>query len=115
MCATATLSSRNHDAMTARLSVFGGQNVYDRAMLRTVFICTLSFVAGAVLTATPFLIVAHFAHIDEAARGEETMGPGITTFLGLLASPVGGMVAALIAAFVQRGNWRKSESKSCNS
>lgn len=60
-------------------------------------ICLLSFVIGAVATAAPFLVSGHYAHLDEAARKQETMGPGITTFLGLLASPVGGIVAVVIA------------------
>ena len=37
---------------------------------------------------------------DEAARGEETMGPGITTAFGLLAAPFGGLVAVLVALWI---------------
>ena len=87
----------------ARFSVLravGGQNGYDGGMGKTILICLLSFVVGAVATATPFLISGHFAHLDETARGEETMGPGITTFWGLLASPVGGIVAAVIVLWL---------------
>jgi hypothetical protein len=71
-------------------------------MGKTLFIGLFSFVVGAVAAAAPFLIAGHFAHIDEAARGEETMGPGITTFVGLLASPVGGIVAVVIALWFLR-------------
>ena len=69
-------------------------------MMRRFLILILSFIVGAALTAAPCLISAHFAHLDEAARGEETMGPGITTAFGLLASPVGGVVALLIALWL---------------
>lgn len=72
-------------------------------MAKTILICLLSFVVGAAATAAPFLIAGHFAHLDEAVRGQETMGPGITTFMGLLAGPVGGIVAVVIALwFVRR-------------
>lgn len=71
-------------------------------MGKTVLICLLSFVVGAVATAAPFLIAGHFAHLDEAARKQETMGPGITTFMGLLASPIGGIVAVVIALWLLR-------------
>jgi hypothetical protein len=71
-------------------------------MGKTLLIGLFSFVVGAAATATPFFIAAHFSHIDEAARGEETMGPGITTFVGLLASPVGGIVAVVIALWFLR-------------
>lgn len=72
-------------------------------MGKIVLICTLLFVVGALATAAPFLISGHFAHLDEAARREETMGPGITTFFGLLVSPLGGIVAVLIGlSFLRR-------------
>jgi hypothetical protein len=71
-------------------------------MGKTLLICLLSFVAGAVATAAPFLVAGHFAHLDEAARGEPTMGPGITTFMGLLLSPIGGTVAVVIALWLLR-------------
>ena len=69
-------------------------------MIRRLVLFTLCFIVGAAITAAPCLISAHFAHLDEAARGEETMGPGITTALGLLAAPVGGAVALLIALWL---------------
>lgn len=84
------------------MRVVGGRNGYDDRMEKTVLICLLSFVVGAAATAVPFLISGHYAHLDEAARGEETMGPGITTFLGLLASPVGGIVAVVVALWILR-------------
>lgn len=42
------------------------------------------------------------------------MGPSITTFLGLLASPVIGTVALLIGLWVSRRSKRKAESQKCN-
>jgi hypothetical protein len=71
-------------------------------MARTTLICVISFVAGAILTAAPFLISAHFANADELARGEQTMGPGITTFVGLLFAPVGGIAGLLIGLWAYR-------------
>jgi len=96
------------------LRAVGSQNGYNNVVGKTILICTISFVVGAMMTAAPFLIVGHFAHLDEVARGEPTMGPGTTTFLGLLASPVGGTVALLIGLWVSRRSKRKAESKSCN-
>lgn len=79
-------------------------------MGKTVLICLLSFVVGAAATAAPFLIAGHFGHIDEAARGEETMGPGITTFMGLLVSPIGGIVAVMVALWLLRRKKAKEET-----
>ena len=60
----------------------------------------VAFVVGALATAAPFLIAAHIEHLGEVARREGTMGPGILTFLGLLAAPVGGVIAGIIAVWV---------------
>lgn len=79
-----------------------GQSGYDDGMGKTVLLSLIAFVVGAVATAAPFLIAGHFAHIDEATRGEETMGPGITTFMGLLAAPLGGIVAVVVALWLLR-------------
>ncbi|MEZ6131194.1 MAG: hypothetical protein R3C59_21175 [Planctomycetaceae bacterium] len=65
-------------------------------------ICLLSFVVGAAATAAPFLIAGHYAHLDEAARRRETMGPGMTTFMGLLAAPAGGIVAVAFTLWLLR-------------
>jgi Trk-type K+ transport system membrane component len=80
----------------------GRSRVSQLRMRKTLLICVFSFVAGAVATAAPFLIAGHFAHLDEAARGEPTMGPGITTFLGLLLSPIGGIVAVVVTLWLLR-------------
>lgn len=64
-------------------------------MLKKVALSLLCFLLGAIITATPFFILGHLGAADEAARGEPTMGPGITTFLGLLAAPLGGLVAVI--------------------
>lgn len=66
-------------------------------MGRTIVICLVAFLAGAVATAAPCIITAQDAHLEEAAKGQETMGPGITIVLSLCASPIGGLVAMLIA------------------
>lgn len=80
-------------------------------MARTMLICTFAFFAGAVAAAAPFFVAGRVAHLDEAARGEETMGPGVTTAFGLLLSPVGGIVAVLIAIrLVGRRKVRKRAS-----
>lgn len=73
-------------------------------------LCLIAFVVGAVATAAPFLIAGHFANIDESARGEGTMGPGITTFMGLLASPIGGIVAVVVALWLLRRKKAKAEA-----
>ena len=82
------------------LRAVSGQSGYDDGMGKAVLLSLIGFVVGAVATAAPFLIAGHFAHLDEAARGEETMGPGITTFMGLLAAPVGGIVAVVMALWL---------------
>lgn len=65
-------------------------------------IYVLSFLIGALAIAAPFLISGHLAHLDEVARGEQTMGPGMTTFLGILAAPVGGAAALGITWWFRR-------------
>ena len=81
-------------------------------MIRRLVLLSLCFIVGAAITAAPCLLSGHFAHIDEAARGEETMGPGITTAFGLLAAPVGGVVAVLVALWLGKRKRRPSESSS---
>lgn len=71
-------------------------------MAKTLLICTLAFVAGAIATAVPFYLIGHFAHLDEAARKQETMGPAITMLFGFAMSPLGGIVAVAIALWVRR-------------
>lgn len=78
-------------------------------MPRTTLICVFSFVAGAILIAAPFLLSAHLANADELTRGEQTMRPGITTFLGLLAAPVGGTVGLLVGLWAYRRSQRKQD------
>ena len=65
--------------------------------MKRLAIVLLSFVVGALLSGAPCVISGYLAHAEEAARGEETMGPGWTTFLGLVAAPFGGAVAAAVA------------------
>lgn len=60
------------------------------------------FVTGAVLTAAPFFVRGHLLNVAETARGEQTMGPGIFTFIGLLAAPVGGVIVLLLALLVRK-------------
>lgn len=76
-------------------------------MPRTTLICVFSFVASAILIAAPFLLTAHFANAEELTRGEQMMRPGITTFLGLLAAPVGGTVGLRFDLWA----YRRSQSK----
>ena len=71
-------------------------------MAKIFLIATLAFFGGAIATAAPFFVAARQAHLDEAARGEETMGPGITTAFGLLVSPIGGILAVVIAIWLVR-------------
>jgi len=54
------------------------------------------------MTAVPFLVAGHFAHVDEASRHQETMGPGILTAFGLIGAPIGGVVVVLIAVRLRR-------------
>ncbi len=74
-----------------------GDNAIRRLMLSAIW-----FLVGAVVAATPFVVRGHLLHLEEAARGEPTMGPGWSTFLGLLAAPVGGTVAVVIYWWIQR-------------
>jgi len=60
------------------------------------------FLTGAVLSATPFFVRAHLLHVAETARGEQTMGPGILTFVGLLVAPAGGVLMVLVAMLVRK-------------
>ena len=78
-------------------------------MVRRLVLLSLWFVIGATAAAVPFLVSGHFAHAAEAARGEETMGPGITTAFGLLAAPIGGVVAVLVAVWIERRRRRQAE------
>ncbi len=71
-------------------------------MVRTVLIYLVAFVVGAIATAAPLLISAHWAHLDEVARGQETMGPGITTLLALLAAPLGGVLTLAVVIWMRR-------------
>lgn len=80
-------------------------------MGKTILIYVAGFFVGAVATALPFMITGHFAHLDETARGEPTMGPGMTTFLGLVLSPFGGLLAVLILRLfvVRKSHARKRD------
>ncbi len=60
------------------------------------------FLTGAVFSATPFVVRGHLLHVAETARGEQTMGPGILTFVGLLVAPAGGVCLLLIAMMVRK-------------
>ena len=80
-------------------------------MIYRVLIAASSFVGGAVLASSPFLIRAHLMHADEVARGEQTMGPGFQTLLGLLAAPVGGALALLVTWLWFRRSRDHSESE----
>ena len=77
-------------------------NRYDQAMGRTILIGAIAFGLGAVAAGGPFVIAGHHAGRAEAARGEPTMGPGITTACGVLLAPLGGAVAASVAVWVRR-------------
>lgn len=104
--------SAKFNGRAATLAAPARENGYDRRMGKTLLICVISFIVGAVVTAAPFLSIGYFAHLEEAAREQETMGPGITTAFGLLASPVGGIVAVAIALlFVRRKNANVDSSK----
>lgn len=75
----------------------------ETRMVKKVVVHTLAFVVGAIVIAAPFFVRAHLDHADELARGEQTMGPGLTTFLGMIVAPVGGVVAGLISLAISHG------------
>ena len=77
-------------------------------MIRSILIHAFWFAVGAIATATPFLVHANVMNADELARGEQTMGPGITIFLGLLAAPVGGTVVVIVCLWLERRKRRDS-------
>ena len=69
-------------------------------MVKIIANSLIAFAIVGVLTAAPFLVSAHFANADELARGEQTMGPGFTTFLGILAGLFAGLIAAFLAGWL---------------
>lgn len=62
----------------------------------------LAFLAGCAVVAVPMFVSASMLHADETARGEQTMGPGIEMFLGMLFAPIGGIFACGCFALFQR-------------
>lgn len=71
-------------------------------MRKRIVISLAAFVIGAVATAAPFVLAGHRANLEETARKEPTMGPGITTMLGFVAAPFGGLIAAAVAWRIAR-------------
>ncbi len=71
-------------------------------MIRRFLWSSAWFDTGAVLTATPFFVRGHLLHVAETTRGEQTMGPGILTFVGLLVAPAGGVSLLLFATMVRK-------------
>ena len=50
------------------------------------------FAIGCLAVVVPFFIRASIDSADETARQEQTMGPGITMFMGMIVAPLGGVV-----------------------
>lgn len=60
-----------------------------------------SFAMGALAVAGPMFVRASIIHLDETARHEQTMAPGITMFVGMLLAPIGGLLAVALVAIVR--------------
>lgn len=54
------------------------------------------FAVGCLAVVVPFFIRASIDHADETARQEQTMGPGITMFMGMIVAPLGGVVTLIL-------------------
>lgn len=67
------------------------------------------FFAGSVATFLPFFVRAHLMNAAELARREQTMGPGIITFAGLLAAPLGGVFMVVLALLTLKVRARKAK------
>ena len=80
-------------------------------MIARILLYICSFVLGAVVVFVPFFVGGGMLHADETARGEPTMLPGIVTFLGLLLSPVRGVIALLIAIWIGRKSQASQKSE----
>ena len=78
-------------------------------MTRKILAAAASFVVGACLASGPLLVRAHLMNADELARGEQTMGPGFQTLLGLCAAPLGGTVALLLSLWYFKRSSRPSD------
>jgi hypothetical protein len=62
----------------------------------------LVFLLGCVIVALPIFMLALAVHADETARGEQTMGPGIEMFLGIVAAPIGGVAGCFVFLLLKR-------------
>ena len=78
-------------------------------MVRRFLLYICSFVLGAVVVFVPFCVGGGMLHADEIARGEPTMAPGIVVFLGLLLSPVGGVMGLFLAIWIGRKKQRRQD------
>lgn len=54
----------------------------------------------------PAFYQASLLHADEQARGEQTMGPGIQMFMGLIFAPLGGLV--VLGVWYAIRHWRRT-------
>lgn len=75
-------------------------NKQDRCVLVGVFLF------GCAIVVLPAFYQASFLHADETARGEQTMGPGIQMFMGMVFAPLGGIVA--LAVWYAIRHWRRT-------
>ena len=80
-------------------------------MVRRILLYICSFVLGTIVVFVLFFVGGGMLHADETARGEPTMLPGIVTFLGMLLSPVGGVIALLIAIWLGRERQGRQKSE----
>lgn len=54
------------------------------------------FAIGCLIVALPLLIRERFIHANETAGHEQTMAPGITMLMGLIAAPFGGAISLFV-------------------
>jgi uncharacterized membrane protein len=83
----------------------GKREVSGRTMVQRVSIHVVSFLLGAAIFAVPCYIYAIIFSADE-----ETL-PGIVTFLGILMSPIGGLIALLITLWVEEKKQGRQNSE----
>jgi hypothetical protein len=69
----------------------------------------LAFSAGFLLVFVPYAITSAHLLAEETANGLQTMGPGLTFFVGLILAPFGGLAAVVLTFVIKRVYGSKSD------
>ncbi len=78
----------------------------DRSHVKKWVVLVCVFLFGCAMVILPAFYRASVVHADETARGEQTMGPGIQMFMGLIFAPLGGLVA--LGVWYAIRHWRRT-------